>query len=168
LITRPSEESRVIWEGSPWILPGFVGLTVGAAALAISLTWVELAILRVGSFEFVGATLAPIGVLWLFGATKLALVKWSNHYALRRSSLEVRRGILGRRVFTLSAPGFSDLEVIKSLTGRILNVGTIMMETNSERDLRLVRIRDPIKVSSMIRQVMTVPMVRVANETPAR
>jgi hypothetical protein len=168
LITHLSEESRVIWEGSPWVLPGIVGLTIGAVALVISLTWVELAILNVGSLEIVGATYALIGLLWLFGATRLELLKWSNHYALRRSSLEVRRGILGKKIFTLSAAGFSDLEVIKSLTGRILNTGTIIMETNSERDLQLVRIRDPVKVSSMIRQVMTVPMVRVANESPAR
>jgi len=168
MITQPSEESRVIWEGSPWILPGLVGLTIGFAALAISLTWVELAILQVGSLEIVGATYAVIGLLWLVGATRLASVKWSNHYALRGSSLEVRRGIVGKKIFTLSAAGFSDLEVIKSLTGRILNTGTIIMETNSDRDLKLVRIRDPIKVSSMIRQVMTVPMVRVATEGPSR
>jgi len=168
MITQPSEESRVIWEGSPWILPGLVGLTIGFAALAISLTWVELAILQVGSLEIVGATYAVIGLLWLVGATRLASVKWSNHYALRGSSLEVRRGIVGKKIFTLSAAGFSDLEVIKSLTGRILNTGTIIMETNSDRDLKLVRIRDPIKVSSMIRQVMTVPMVRVASEASVR
>jgi hypothetical protein len=145
-----------------------MGLTVGAAALAIFLTWVELAILQVGSLEIVGATYAAIGLLWLVGATRLASVKWSNHYALRGSSLEVRRGIVGKKIFTLSAAGFSDLEVIKSLTGRILNTGTIIMETNSDRDLTLVRIRNPIKVSSMIRQVMTVPVVRVANEASAR
>ena len=168
MITQPSEESRVIWEGSPWILPGLMGLTIGFAALAISLTWVELAILQVGSLEIVGATYAVIGLLWLVGATRLASVKWSNHYALRGSSLEVRRGIVGKKIFTLSAAGFSDLEVIKSLTGRILNTGTIIMETNSDRDLKLVRIRDPIKVSSMIRQVMTVPMVRVASEASVR
>jgi hypothetical protein len=168
MITQPSEESRVIWEGSPWILPGLMGLTIGAAALAISLTWVELAVLQVGSLEIVGATYAVIGLLWLVGATRLASVKWSNHYALRGSSLEVRRGILGKKIFTLSAAGFSDLEVTKSLTGRILNMGSIVMETNSDRDLKLVRIRDPIKVSSMIRQVMTVPMVRVASEASVR
>ena len=168
MITQPSEESRVIWEGSPWILPGLVGLTIGFAALAISFMWVELAILQVGSLEIVGASYAVIGLLWLVGATRLASVKWSNHYALRGSSLEVRRGIVGKKIFTLSAAGFSDLEVIKSLTGRILNTGTIIMETNSDRDLKLVRIRDPIKVSSMIRQVMTVPMVRVASEASVR
>jgi len=168
MITKHSEESRVIWEGSPWILPGLVGLTIGFAALAISLTWVELAILKVGSLEIVGATFALIFLLWLVGAMRLGLDKWSSHYALRGSSLEVRRGIVGKKIFTLSAAGFSDLEVIKSLTGRILNTGTIIMETNSDRDLKLVRIRDPIKVSSMIRQVMTVPMVRVASEASVR
>ena len=76
----------MIWHSSPWILPGFIGLTMGAVALAISFMWVELAILKVPSLEFVGATLALIGVLWLVGAMRLALVKWSNNYALRASS----------------------------------------------------------------------------------
>jgi len=168
LSSNPSEESRLIWEGSPWILPGLVGVTIESLALLISLTWVELAILRVGSLYIVGATYLLIGLFWFVGALRLALARWSNHYALRGSSLEVRRGILGRKIFTLSAAGFSDLEVIKSLTGRILNTGTIIMETNSDKDLKLVRIRDPIKVSSMIRQVMTVPMVRVASEASVR
>jgi hypothetical protein len=165
---NPSEESRVIWEGSPWVLPGLVGVTIESLALVISLTWVELAILRVGSFYIVGATYLLIGVFWLVRALRLELLRWSNHYALRGSSLEARRGILGKKIFTLSAAGFSDLEVDKSLTGRILNMGSIVMETSSDRDLRLVRIRDPIRVSSMIRQVMTVPMVRVASEASVR
>jgi uncharacterized membrane protein YdbT with pleckstrin-like domain len=168
LSDKDSQESRVIWEASPWILPGLIGVTIAAVALLISLTWVELAILRVGSLYIVGATYLLIGLFWLVRAMRLALVRWSNHYALRGSSLEVRKGILGKKILTLSAAGFSDLEVDKSLTGRILNMGSIVMETSSDRDLMLVRIRDPIKVSSMIRQVMTVPMVRVANEASAR
>jgi hypothetical protein len=163
-----SEESRVIWEGSPWVLPGLIGMTIGSMALAISLAWVELAIVRVGSLYIVGLTFLLGGALWLVGSGRLALVTWSNHYVLRGSSLEVRSGLVGKKVFTLSASGFSDLEVAKSLTGRILNVGSIVMETNSNRDVNMVRIRDPVKVSSMIRQVMTVPMVRVANEATAR
>jgi uncharacterized membrane protein YdbT with pleckstrin-like domain len=168
LSDKDSQESRVIWEASPWILPGLIGVTIAAVALLISLTWVELAILRVGSLYIVGATYLLIGLFWLVRAMRLALVRWSNHYALRGSSLEVRKGILGKKILTLSAAGFSDLEVDKSLTGRILNMGSIVMETSSDRDLTLVRIRNPIKVSSMIRQVMTVPMVRVANEASAR
>ena len=164
---KDSQESRVIWEASPWILPGLIGVTIAAVALLISLTWVELAILRVGSLYIVGATYLLIGLFWLVRAMRLSLVRWSNHYALRGSSLEVRKGILGKKILTLSAAGFSDLEVDKSLTGRILNMGSIVMETSSDRDLMLVRIRDPIKVSSMIRQVMTVPIVRVTNEASA-
>ncbi len=165
---KRSEESGVIWEGSPWILPGLVGRSLEAVALAVSLTWLELAVMKVGSLYIVGATYLLIGLFWVVGATRLALVSWSNHYALRESSLEVRRGILGKKVLTLSATGFSDLEVAKSLTGRVLNMGSIVMETDSDRDLKLVRVRDPIKVSSMIRQVMTVPMVRVTNEASVR
>ena len=69
--------------------------------------------------------------------------------------------MLSKRIFTVSASGFSDLEVIKSITGRILNMGDIVIETDSDRDLRMRKIRNPTRVAGLIRQVMTVPVVRL-------
>jgi hypothetical protein len=64
----------------------------------------------------------------------------------------------------VSAAGFSDVEVIKSVWGRIVNMGTVVIETDSDRDLRLEMVHDPTDVSMKIRQVMTVPLVRVASQ----
>ncbi len=47
-----------------------------------------------------------------------------------------------------------------------MNMGDIVVETDSHRDVALVRVRDPIKVSTLIRQVMTVPLVRVDGQGP--
>jgi uncharacterized membrane protein YdbT with pleckstrin-like domain len=146
--------------------PALVGLTIEALALAIVLSWGELlahvAFRDVGPITVLDATLAIAFLIWLGGSLRLAIIRATHRYTLRGSSLEIQSGLVSKRIFTVSAAGFSDLEVIKSVTGRLLNMGTIMVETDSHRDLRLINIRDPIKVSAMIRQVMTVPTVRMA------
>ena len=159
----PSADPDVIWEGSPSVGPWLAAVTIEAVLLSFALAYVELAALKVGS-SFVGATLLLVALLWLVGTTRLELLRRSNHYTLRGSSLEIRSGILAKKIFTVSAAGFSDVEVTQSLAGRILDIGDIVIESNSKRDLRLVRISDPIEVSTVIRKVMTVPFVRVAGE----
>jgi uncharacterized membrane protein YdbT with pleckstrin-like domain len=170
LSDQPTAASQVIWEGHPWMGPALIALTVEAVTLGIVLSWVEfvakVALFRIGSFPLLAVTFGSIFLLWLLGAVRLALVRASSHYTLRGSSLEIQHGVLSRKIYTVSAAGFSDLEVIKSLMGRILNTGSIIIETDSDRDLKLNRVRDPIKVATLTRQVMTVPMVRVAGQSP--
>jgi uncharacterized membrane protein YdbT with pleckstrin-like domain len=160
----------VLWQGHPWITPALAGLTIEAVALAFILSWVELAMgipfRAVGPVPLLVATYGLVLLLWLVGSFRLAMIRASSHYILRGSSLEIQHGILSRRIFTVSAAGFSDLQVIKTVWGRILNTGTIVVETDSDRDLRLSMIHDPIKVSIKIRQVMTVPVVRVSGQEP--
>lgn len=160
-----SLEEDVVWEGSPWVTPGLVALTAEIIVLAGALLYVELAWLGVESLV-VGGSLLLMGLLWFEGAARLELLTWSNHYRLLSSSLEVQKGIVQKKVFTVSASGFSDLEVTRSLRGRIVNTGDIIIETDSHRDVALVRVRDPVKVSTMIRDTMTVPLVRVDGQPP--
>jgi len=170
--SQPDEASEVLWQGSPWITPALAGLTIEGVAAAIVLSWVEFAtgsaLHRIGPVPLLVVTYGLVLLLWIAGAFRLALVRASSRYLLRGSSLEIRHGILSRRIFTVSAAGFSDLEVFKSLWGRILNTGTIVIETDSDRDLKLIMVHDPINVSTKIREVMTVPIVRVASENPVR
>jgi len=77
-----------------------------------------------------------------------------------------QHGILSRTIYTVSAAGFSDLQVVKSIAGRILNTGTIIIETDSDRDIKLKMVHDPVVVARKLREVMTVPLVRVAGESP--
>jgi len=160
----------VVWQGHPWITPALAGLTIEAVALAIVLSWVELgtgsALKHVGPLPLIVVSYGLVGFLWLVGAIRLSLVRASSHYVLRGSSLEIQHGILSRRIFTVSASGFSDLQVIKSVWGRILNTGTIVIETDSDRDLKMKMIHDPINVSMKVRQVMTVPVVRISSQEP--
>ncbi len=171
MTSQPDEASSVVWEGHPWITPGLIGLTIEVIALAIILSWVEL-VTGIGfrgfaSVPLLAWTYGLVFVLWLIGAMRLAMIRASSHYTLRGSSLEIQHGILSRRIFTVSAAGFSDLQVVKNVVGRILNTGTIIVETDSDRDIKLKMVHDPVAVSRKIREVMTIPLVRVSGESPA-
>jgi hypothetical protein len=117
----------VVWQAHPWITPALAGLTIEAVAFAIVLSWAEfaagVAVKAVGPVPLLAATYGLVFFLWLGGSFRLALVRASSHYTLRGSSLEIQHGILSRRIFTVSAAGFSDLQVVKSVWGRILNTG---------------------------------------------
>jgi uncharacterized membrane protein YdbT with pleckstrin-like domain len=161
--------SAVVWEGHPWVVPRLAGFTLVLLVIGVLLTWFEF---RVGdalthffSIPLIGLTYGIIGVLWLIGALDLAILRASRKYTLRQSSMDIARGILSRKTFTLSAAGFSDLEVVQGIEGRLLDMGDIVMETDSRRDLRLKMIHDPMNVAAKIRSVMATPMVRLAPES---
>ena len=109
----PSSDPDIIWEGSPWVTPGLLALTAEALLLAVAVSYVELA-LNI-SFLILGATLLLVASLWLVGVARLEFLARSTRYALRRSSLEVEHGIVRKRLFTISAAGFSDLELSRGL-----------------------------------------------------
>lgn len=169
--TEAVRESDVLWRGHPWVVPALVGGAIMAVFVAVALAWLEymfnVAFVSIFSYPLVALTVAAVVLVWLISALQLAVVRASNLYTLRGSSLQIKRGLIGKKEFTLSAAGFSDLEVIQGITGRILNMGDIMMETDSHRDLRLMKVRDPTAVSDMLRRVMTTPMVRIAQGMPA-
>jgi hypothetical protein len=58
-----------------------------------------------------------------------------------------------------------DLEVIKSVPGRILNYGDIILRLQGDRSHRLLKIRQPFEVGDQIRAVMARPVVRINNPT---
>jgi len=91
----------------------------------------------------------------------LLLLRASNTYILRNDSLEVRYGIVSSKSFVVSASGFSDLEVIRSVSGRIIGMGDMIIRTQGERDVKMVRVHHPLEVADKIRQVMARPIVRV-------
>ena len=153
-------------------MPRLVAMTIVLVAVGLALSWAEyrsgVALLQFLRLPLIAVTFLALGAIWLVGALSLAILRASYKYVLRQSSLDIGRGILTRKMFTISAAGFSDLEVVQGIGGRILNMGTIVMETDSRRDLKLIMIRDPMEVAAKVRQVMTSPMVRIAPEiTPS-
>jgi len=162
-----SDSHSVLWTGKPWILPGAIVRTLFLVVIAAVVLWLEfyvgIAYDNIVGVQVVLWTGLVFLVLWLLSLMHLALLRASNTYILRNDSLEIRSGILTSTSFVLSPSGFSDLEVVRSVSARIINSGDIIIRTQSETDSvrRMVRVRNPLKAADHIREVMARPMVRI-------
>lgn len=102
-------------------------------------------------------------LVWVLSMMHLLLIRASNTYVLRNDSLEIRSGILTSKSTVISPSGFSDLEVIRSISNRIVNSGDIIIRTQSETEsnLKMQKVRNPMKAATQIREVMARPIVRI-------
>jgi uncharacterized membrane protein YdbT with pleckstrin-like domain len=171
--TSSENSQKPIWAGKPWILPSVIVRTVFVLIVAALVIWVEL-IFAVASIAFVSLpfalwTVFLFLIVWLFSLVHLLLLRVSNDYVLRNDSLEVRSGILATKSFVIVPSGFSDLEVDRSVSARIVGTGNIIIRSQSESDILMVRVRDPLKVADQIRKVMSRPIVRIeGHDSPDR
>jgi len=172
-LPKGSTENSVspIWVGKPWILPGVIARTIFIAIIAAAISWLELA-LSVGFVTFLNLqvilwTSLLFLLLWIFSVLHLVQLRASNAYVLRSDSLEVRAGILATKSFVIVPSGFSDLEVDRSISGRIVDSGDIIIHTQSENDVIMVRLREPLKVAERIRKIMARPIVRIEAQESA-
>jgi uncharacterized membrane protein YdbT with pleckstrin-like domain len=157
----------ILWSGRPWIIPQVVGITIFIVALGIIAAWLEFMLqlstpFMPGIWLFLG-TFLVLGVVWLALVLRYLLQRATEKYTLRRIGVEVERGIISKRNIVLSTGGFSDMQVIRSLTGRLLNVGDIVIRSEGEHDLRLKKIRKPVETMQQIRDVMSRPLVKFTN-----
>jgi uncharacterized membrane protein YdbT with pleckstrin-like domain len=168
----------VIWFGKPWILPSAVVRSVVIfiiAALAVSLEFMFGVALDsvpdvpvISGVPFVWWTVLIFLLIWVFSLLPLLLLKATHAYVLHNDSLEIRTGVATERSFVISPSGFSDLEVIRSVFGRLVDSGDIIVRTQSETDSekRMVKIRAPLKVADQIRHAMGRPIVRIEGQQP--
>jgi uncharacterized membrane protein YdbT with pleckstrin-like domain len=154
-----------LWKGKPWVLPGAVGRTVLAIAVAIVISWLEfffswanILFLNVQMFLW---TILVILLAWVASLIPLLAIRASSAYLLREDGLEIRTGILTSKSFVVAPAGFSDLEVTRSITDRILGTGNIVVRTQGDTDIVMKRVRNPLKVADRIRAVMARPTVRI-------
>jgi len=94
--------------------------------------------------------------VWILVIFDLLVLSYTNFYILREDSLEIKVGLLTTKTSVIVPTGFSDLEVIRSISSRIFNMGDITIKTQSERDFtkRMVKVKDPMQVANLIRDVM--------------
>jgi uncharacterized membrane protein YdbT with pleckstrin-like domain len=149
-----------VWRGRPWILPYVAIRTILVAVIAGGVLFVE------NSFDVVYVskyglrvldwTLIAFFLAWILAVFNLLLLRYTNRYVLRVDSLEIKVGLLTTKTSVIVPTGFSDLEVIRSISSRIFNMGNITIKTQSERDFtkRMVNVRDPMRVANLIRDVM--------------
>jgi uncharacterized membrane protein YdbT with pleckstrin-like domain len=159
----------VLWRGKPWIVPQIAWATVVVGILCVLVGLLEYALgyawVPVIGIALLFWTIIVFAIIWLAWVIRYVLERASEKYTLRKIGLEVERGILSKRNIVLSTGGFSDMQVNRSIIGRILNVGDIVIRSEGEHDIRLRKIRSPKGTMDKIRDVMSRPLVRVSDET---
>jgi uncharacterized membrane protein YdbT with pleckstrin-like domain len=163
---------RSLWVGRPWILPMVLARSVGILFVAIAISWLEFFV----GIAFISPLFMPI-ILWTVLAVFVSLIlsiarplllRASNSYILREDGLEIRAGILTSKAFVISPSGFSDLEVVRSISERIVGFGNIIIRTQGDSDVKMEKVRSPLKVAAQIREVMARPFVRIEGAEPIR
>ena len=161
-------DQEVIWSGKPWIGPSVAGRTIGVIVLAlifyVILSVLGLLTLSVFARPLYVWALGALALVWLVSVVGLVLLRASRTYTLRRSSFQIEEGIAGKMLLVVSPSAFSELEVDQGVMGRMLDYGSLEVRSQGGQQLNLRLIRDPRGVSARIREVMTVPTVRVARD----
>jgi uncharacterized membrane protein YdbT with pleckstrin-like domain len=161
--------TRELWKGRPWILPSLLGKSVLIIAIASVISWLELYFRIADRTPFLNVptilwTALAVLLVWLVGVTRLLALRATHIYILRDDGLEVRLGIISSKSFVIAPAGFSDLEVTRSISSRILNTGDITVRTQGENDIKMVRVKNPLIVADRIRKVMARPVVRLEKQ----
>jgi membrane protein YdbS with pleckstrin-like domain len=172
LSTNATQFTAVIWTGKPSITPDVIARTILVIVLGVIIIWLE-GLDNAAAYTILGIpvwtwTLLAFLVVWLISLMSLLLLRAVHKYTLRSGSLEVKTGIASLQTFVLSPSGFSDLEIDQSLLGRMVNYGNIIIHTQSERTVRMQKVRDPNKVASQIRDFMGKPIVRIEGQPPTQ
>jgi uncharacterized membrane protein YdbT with pleckstrin-like domain len=165
-----SVESDVIWSGRPWIGPQVVLRTAALVIIAIIASFF-LSLSSLFAFPLLTLPLylwvyGLLAIAWVLSLLSLLILRASWRYTLRRSSMEVVKGIVSKRTLTVSPSGFSELEVDQGIVGRILNYGSFEVRSQGGQQLNLILIKRPRDVSAKIRDVMATPTVRIATDPP--
>jgi uncharacterized membrane protein YdbT with pleckstrin-like domain len=148
-------------------LPAAVIRTVTVIVVSILLLWLEL-YTGIASSGIVGLpvwawTFVAFALIWLISMLDLLFFRLSNSYILRQDGLEVRRGILRLHSFVVTPSGFGDLLVYQSIGGRIFGYGDITVNSQGERETKLLLVRQPFVIADTMRDIMGKPIVRVEN-----
>lgn len=159
-------QARTLWRGRPWILPTVLARSVLAITIAIVISLFEISFglaynVTLLSIPPIIWTFLLIFLAWVFSMVRPLLIRVSNLYILRSDGLEIRAGILTSKSFVVAPSGFSDLEVIRSISARIINSGHIIIRTQGDTNIKMEKVRNPLKVAGQIREVMARPTVRV-------
>jgi hypothetical protein len=159
----------VLWQDRPWIGARVIGSTIEIGIIAVVLTWAEFLFgvfnAQIFNMPLIFWTFVVLFLVWFFLILRSLLIKVSSLYTLRETSLEVETGIGNKRTIIVSSSGFADLTLTRTIGGRILDVGNIVVRSEGEKDVYLNHVRHPVEVSNKIRDTMTRPVVRLGNES---
>jgi signal transduction histidine kinase len=161
------QHGQAVWVGKPWVVPTAIIRTVTVIIVAIVFLFLE-AYFHIFSYHLAvlplwAWTSLVFAVIWLLSMLSLLVFWASNNYILRQDGLEIRRGIIRLHSFVVTPAGFGDLLVYQSVGGRIFGYGEITVNSQGERQTKLLLVRAPFAVADTIRDIMGKPIVRVDN-----
>jgi hypothetical protein len=159
---------QVVWVSKPWVVPAAIIRTVTFFIFAIIILFLE-AYFNAFSYYLVvlplwAWTTLIFAVIWLLSMLNLLVFRASNNYILRQDGLEIRRGIIRLHSFVVTPVGFGDLLVYQSVGGRIFDYGDITVNSQGERQTKLLLVRAPFDVADTIRDILGKPIVRVDSQ----
>ncbi len=170
--TKDSDQE--IWRGRPWIVPYAGVRTIVVAIFAVAALFLEISmgylyVPAFGSLVMVW-TLLAFFVIWILVIFNMLVLRSTHLYILRADSLEIKTGLLTTKTSVIVPTGFSDLEVIRSISGRIFKTGNIIIKTQSEKDYtkRMVMVKDPMRVANLIRDVMARQIFKLDERSPGK
>jgi hypothetical protein len=162
---KKASHGDVVWRGKPWIIPAAITRTVTFIVFLIIFVWLEI----YAGIAYSSLTVLPIFAwtivafiaIWLFSMLELLIFRASHTYVLRQDALEIRNGIIGLHSFVVTPAGFGDLMINQSVGGRIFGYGDLTVNSQGERETRLLLVRKPFEVADTMRDIMGKPIVRV-------
>jgi hypothetical protein len=155
----------VVWYGKPWIVPAVIIRTITVFVFLVIFVILEfyggIALSHLWVLPIFIWTIAAFIVIWLFSLLELVIYRASHTYVLRQDGLEIRNGIIGLHSFVVTPSGFGDLLVYQSIGGRIFGYGDLTVNSQGERETRLLLVHNPFKVADTMRDIMGKPIVRI-------
>jgi uncharacterized membrane protein YdbT with pleckstrin-like domain len=160
---------EVVWLGKPWIIPAVVIRSITVFVVLTIFLWLEIyasvAFSHLAFLQIFAWTILFFVVIWLLSLLDLMIFRASHTYILRQDGLEIRNGILRLHSFVVSDSAFGDLLVYQSIGGRIFGYGEITVNSQGERETKLILVHAPFATADKIREVMGKPIVRVQDKT---
>jgi uncharacterized membrane protein YdbT with pleckstrin-like domain len=156
---------EVVWIGKPWTVPAAIIRTITVFGVLAIFVWLEIyasvAFSHLAFLQIFAWTILIFVVIWLLSLLDLLIFRASHTYILRQDGLEIRNGLLRLHSFVVSDAAFGDLLVYQSIGGRIFGYGEITVNSQGERETKLILVRAPFETADKIRDVMGKPIVRV-------
>jgi hypothetical protein len=163
--SAPVAQKSIVWLGKPYVAPAAIIRTVTLIVLTSIFLSLEIifgdAYLNLGGLAVLVWTIIIFTLIWLISLLDIYIFYWSNTYILRQDGLEIKHGIVRLHSFVVTPSGFGDLAVYQSVGGRIFGYGNITVNSQGERETRLLMVRGPFKVADSMRDIMGKPIVRV-------
>ena len=162
---KNASHGDVVWHGKPWITPAAIIRTITVFVFLTIFVWLEIFVGIANSGLWVlpiyAWTIVTLSLIWVFSLLELLIFRVSHSYVLRQDGLEIRNGIISLHSFVVTPAGFGDLLVDQSIGGRIFGYGNITVNSQGERQTKLLLVRKPFEVADTMRDIMGKPIVRV-------